>query len=56
MSAADTPTEKKPYPPLTQREWAIVDHALEDMNLRQSKSDSDTLTVPPVAFGAGGPM
>ncbi|KAJ3558630.1 hypothetical protein NM688_g811 [Phlebia brevispora] len=56
MSATDTPTDKHPYPPLTQRDWALVDHALEDMSLKESKSDSDSLNVPPAVFGAGGPM
>lgn len=56
MSSIDTPTENKPYPPLTQREWAAVDHALEDMNMKDSKPDMESLNVPPVAFGAGGPM
>ena len=54
MSEADTPEERKqPSPPLTSRDWAIVDHALEDVHQKEMLT---VPTDPPALFGAGGPM
>ena len=51
---AVTPPSPKPSPPLTSHDWAIVDHALEDVHLQELKAELSP--EPPATFGAGGPM
>lgn len=54
----ETPSSatKAASPSLTADDLARVEGALEDIHLKESKSDPNPLRVPPAVFGAGSPM
>ncbi len=53
MSSANTPTFQIDKAPLSPEDLARVENALEDIHLKELKSD---VPNPPAVFGAGGPM
>ncbi|KAI0086692.1 bifunctional 6-phosphofructo-2-kinase/fructose-2,6-bisphosphate 2-phosphatase [Irpex rosettiformis] len=53
MSSVDTPTFLQDGKALSPEDLARVENALEDIHLKELKSDVPT---PPAVFGAGGPM
>lgn len=61
MSVADSPSHSpsnKHDLTLSRHDWEIVDHALEDVHLKEVKAELTVPSpgIPPAIFGAGGPM
>lgn len=55
MSSVDSPNSTHgASAPLSPEDLARVEKELEDIHLKETKSDA--LAVPPALFGAGGPM